>query len=714
MSFNNLLNKVSKLDIEKAVAVLNSVKNSELGKEVLESLKSIAENQDKEQNFVDIINFGSPYREMEQIRDNLIKALDAAPEYNGEVGSISPLDVSLMKNSIRQTARKPRMGVFGHFDMGKSRLCNLLLGGDFLPTSYQPTTSMACILRHISDKPVWQDEDVWIMGKDFDLQKVDEEQHCKDNLIFSTDLSSLKDNVSHKDNTDDINEGYYAIVYLDSSLLLSCDLLDMPGYENDEKDLSRTELASTFVDVVLYLSTAQGFLGKNDLDYIGSLLNVLPSYENEEIKSLDNIFIIATRSDIIDNHDDRILILDKAAKRAFKHLDLKLDEREAKKSISENDFRERFFTFSANNNNQDLREGFISDLSKLLGKKLPNWISLNFYQSMNKSIDKIQKKYSVEANNLSKIIEQRNKSRESLNSLKGLEEFSKIERKKKTEEIKESIKNYKRDSVQEARRVIKGYLDVGNIERMIESRYDSKKEAKELASSYLSESIQHQINKILNHKSQQLSTSIDALLESYNQNHSLNVNIELGFDSKGVFMGAIAGLTTFGALATWATVVAAGSNLGAYLLIPSVVSFLSGLGISVGGTSAAISLVAALGGPITIGIGIAVLIGGAFAWLGGSSWQKRMAEKISDIFKKEDFEEKTIEGIKKYWDDTLKAFEESSTKTEEVFLQKMQSLEDDILKTPDDVVISRRDYCLDLVVFLYYLKNQLKLIPIGH
>ena len=68
-------------------------------------------------------------------------------------------------------------------------------------------------------------------------------------------------------------------------------------------------MATTFVDIVLYLSTAPGFLGQNELDYIGSLINVLPSYESEKIRSLDNLFIIATRSDIIENQNDIFNIL---------------------------------------------------------------------------------------------------------------------------------------------------------------------------------------------------------------------------------------------------------------------------------------------------------------------------------------------------------------------------------------------------------------------
>lgn len=67
--------------------------------------------------------------------------------------------------------------------MGKSRLCNVLLGDSCLPTRYQPTTSVACILRHISDKPSWQIEDVWMMDKDFNIHKINDEEHCKDIVL---------------------------------------------------------------------------------------------------------------------------------------------------------------------------------------------------------------------------------------------------------------------------------------------------------------------------------------------------------------------------------------------------------------------------------------------------------------------------------------------------------------------------------------------------
>ena len=50
------------------------------------------------------------------------------------------------------------------------------------------------------------------------------------------------------------------------------------------------------------------------------------------------------------------------------------------------------------------------------------------------------------------------------------------------------------------------------------------------------------------------------------------------FNAEGIFLGAIAGLGTMGALAVCAAVVAAGSNLGGYLLVGSIVSSLSAMG----------------------------------------------------------------------------------------------------------------------------------------
>lgn len=643
------------------------------------------------------ITVGHPYEDIQNKRKAISEQLTYAPV----ISETSPGIVEVLKtadiiSSLNQISRKPRLGVFGHFDMGKSRLCNVLLGDSCLPTRYQPTTSVACILRHISDKPSWQVEDVWMMDKDFNIHEINDEQHCKNHRVKAGNLASLENYVTRQDEED--IDSHYAVLYLDAPILLACDLVDMPGYENDEKDSKRTELATTFVDIVLYLSTAQGFLGKNDLDYIGGLINVLPSYECGKIKSLDNLFILATRSDVVENQNDRIELLNKAAKRAFKHLEYKLEERGAVEKITEEYFRSRFFTFSADK--KVLRTDFEKHLVSLLQENLPDLISEKFNTYFHENLESLSHKYKNLTENLESILNQREQMKIQLDVMKEDEKIDSISRKNHKEKILKDIQTYKNECITEVRVVTKKYLTVDYIESMIQSRYDDKKEAQQLAASYLSDSIQFSINKKVKERSAELSKQIDELLKEYYKKQNFNQSIKLDFDSKSVFMGAVASLTTFGALATWASIVAAGSNLGAYLLVPTVVSFLSSIGISVGGTAAAVSFVAALGGPITIGIGIAVAIGGLFALLTGSSWQKKIAKKLVDLFEKENFETKLIDGISKYWDDTSKAFEAAADDTEKKFQVTISNLENSINSVDDATLREHKDYYTSLSFFL--------------
>lgn len=649
------------------------------------------------------LDAGTPYLDLQQKKKIISEQLTYVPTLTEASSGIDILDIGSIASNLDQLSRKPRLGVFGHFDMGKSRLCNVLLGNSCLPTRYQPATSVACILRHISDKPSWQIEDVWMMDKNFNIHQINDEMHCKEHRVKAGNLASLESYVTHQD--DEEVDSYYAVLYLDSPILLACDLVDMPGYENKEEDSKRTELATTFVDIVLYLSMAQGFLGKNDLDYIGSLINVLPSYESEKIKSLDNLFIVATRSDVVENQNDRFELLNKAAKRAFKHLEFKFENREAAEKITEEYFRSRFFTFSADK--KFLRTEFEKNLVKLLQESLPHLISEKFNIYFQENIEAIIHKYKNLTENLDGILNQREQMKIQLEVMKEDEKIDSVNRKNHREKILKDIQLYKNECISEVKVVTKKYLTVDYVESMIKSRYDDKKEAQQLAASYLSDIVQFSINKKVKEKSSQLSKQIDEMLKEYDKKQNLNSRITISFDSKSIFMGAVAGLTTFGALATWASVVAAGSNLGAYLLVPTVVSFLSSIGISVGGTAAAASFVAAIGGPITIGIAIAVAMGGIFAWLTGASWQKKIAKKLIEVFEKADFENKLINSISAYWNDTSKAFEVAADKTEKQFQEEMANLESSIKSVDDSTLKLHKDYYTALIFFLKNLMEKI-------
>ena len=214
------------------------------------------------------------------------------------------------------------------------------------------------------------------------------------------------------------------------------------------------------------------------------------------------------------------------------------------------------------------------------------------------------------------------------------------------------------------------------IEGMIRNRYDSKKEAHQLAATYLIDTIQKSINDGVRVKSNELGEEIDVFLDGYGPALDKDSPQAGGWDfnARGAFMSAMSGIGTIGALAAWASIAAAGSNLGAYILIGQVVGWLSSIGISVGSAGTVMAFVSSIGGPITLGIAAAFAVALAVFSLSGDSWQTKLAKKIHDGLSKQRAEKQMCDGVAKYWADTRNAFEIAVTKTEEAYQNKLKSL----------------------------------------
>ena len=154
-----------------------------------------------------------------------------------------------------------------------------------------------------------------------------------------------------------------------------------------------------------------------------------------------------------------------------------------------------------------------------------------------------------------------------------------------------------------------------------------------------------------------------------------SMDINLNFDFKSAFIGGLAGVATLGGLAFWASTL---GNLGAYILVAKGVSVLSALGISIaGGTATATAFVASIGGPITLGIAAAILVGLAI-WgiFSGSSWKKKIAEKIIKEFNKNIY--KYDNAITQYWNDTESGFNVAKDKMEEEWQNYINNLEKEL------------------------------------
>lgn len=622
------------------------------------------------------IDVGMPFAEIQERVQLMLDYAQTEPEpIDGESSRHIPITATEFLEGVFTVARKPRIGVLGRFDMGKSRLCNVLLGGDRLPTSYQPATSVICLIRHVSDKPSWQAEDVWMMSKGFSLDQADSEDHCLQHRLFAGGFEALKQYGTHTGSGIE-HKAFAAVAYVDAPILLGCDMVDLPGYGHSDDDQDRAEMAHKMVDVMLYLSTAVGFLDQNDLNYLSVLLRHLPTYEGHGAvnEPLRNLMVVATRADMAGSQIDSIL--DMSANRAFRHLDNAIEEREKITGvhISQENFRRRFFTFTADN--PAMREGFESDLKDLLINVLPSYTlkRLNFHVQEAKSAATRQCNQWI--HRLELALDEREKAQAAIQEIDAQEPERLRKKAAHEQRIVTLVGELKNDSREIVTRAFDEEVSVEAIEAMIRRRYDNKKDAQQLAGAYLLDSVQKKIADSVTVKAERFAEDVDSFLGEYQVSIGESEFLQGGWDfnARATFMGALAGIGTFGALATWVSVAAAGSNLGAYLLIPSVVSFLSSIGIGVGGTSAAVSLVSTLGGPITIGIAIAVGIGLLVASLFGDSWQKKLAKKIRESVLEQGAKGKILSSIDKYWDDTKLAFVQAAAETEAVYQSKLKSL----------------------------------------
>jgi len=641
------------------------------------------------------LDVGDPLDEINRRRELIENYCKVAPSVPADF----PIDQlengrSLLKTEnllegIRRISRKPRLGLFGRFDMGKSRLANLLMGGDSLPSSYQPATSIACLVRHIDDKPDWQPELVWIFNAGFDLNRPDSEKHCQAHRLIGGGYEVLKEHGTHSGRkTPQFEDAASAVVYIDSPFLKGCDIIDLPGYKHEKSDDKRAEMAQQISDIIIYVSTAQGFMDGHDRSYLTQLIRNLPPVESAEngLQPLCNLFVVATRADIAkDSIGD---ILDKASSYSFDGIGDELRQRGGVLGvpIDETSYRSRFFTYSAED--LSLRKKLENSLHDLLTNIIPQNISAKMQSSMLQTKKAGTKSLQALVDTIQETLDHREQAHQEINKIVK-QEPQRINTKNTHEQkIIEFIQELKKDSVSDVKETCSMWINAELVEDIIKNRYDDKKKATELAPTLIVERLQQRLGQKMKEKSERLSSEVDAFLSGYDIsiNESDVLKDSWDFNAKGAFAGALAGLGTFGALATWASVVAAGSNLGGYILAAKIVSALSALGISVGGTATVASVMSILGGPITIAAGIAVMTATIAASIFGDSWQKKLAKKMCKGMRENNIEEKITQNFNNFWDNTEKAFKHAAKETEEDFQRKLASLQEIAFNTNVDVL----------------------------
>ncbi|WP_041226128.1 dynamin family protein [Crinalium epipsammum] len=556
------------------------------------------------------IDPGFPYTELYGRLNLLSQYIDASPPVDTLDLPTKPAYPQDFKKQLKLYKQKPNLVLTGGFDAGKSHLANDLLGSKNLPVGYQPATRVITFIRHVDDRPEWFKKDVLIFKEDFwlkdekgkqiiDLLLLDDKERCEQYCLQAGSFNILQEYGVHGSNED--IAAHAAVVYMDSLLLQACNLIDLPGYsdEPDEvsKDVEKANSAAQIADVLLYASPAKGHINGQDMIRLGSLLRSLPTPENEcnNFPTLGNLFIVATHADPSISDHQLIEILDKATKRLYKNLSetvLQRRREQTNRAINEADLRKRFFTFWSER--PDRCQSLFNELiTQILGEFLPQARICRVDREIKAIKEDNTKKYESQIEAYKKTVCDIDLQRTQLQPLEENESFRKQETQQKRNKVNQYIHEFKKDTSNSFHKYSEKLLNVDAVEQIIRNKYTDKKEAKEYLAGYLVEKLQNETENIIKTNSEKLKPEIEAFLDSYQEAllklPNLDISIEIPFDAKGAFLSGLAGLGSFGALATWA---AALGNLGGYILVAKFVSLLSALGISFGFSSGTAGIMA--------------------------------------------------------------------------------------------------------------------------
>lgn len=610
--------------------------------------------------------------------------------------------ISEFRDALNSLKRKPNVVLTGRYDAGKSRMINTLMGQSNLPTKRQPATRIVTHVRHVIDRPAWMTkarDEVWVFRRGIDLDALSDESATRAHLLTSGNLETLREYGAYGGKHEAVAEAELALVFSDAPVLRACNFIDLPGFRGDEResetDAARAKTAFPLIDILVYASNATGFLDGVDFSFLGYLLRSLPAYESVEpsFPTLGNVFIVATHA--YKTISDRELandVLKVAAERMFRHFEgTVLHERSQMigRPITLEDLQKRFFGFLAES--EPRRRAFQNELKDLLSRRVPisqrKVVSNRVADFKREGTETVRQQLAA----CERMLGDLDAAKLQYQTLLGQEEARRRAANAKSKAVLAVIEKLAEEGVSATGQLYASMINADAVEKLIRKQYSSatngKDEAKKFAASFVLENLQAAVGEKNAQLAKQLEQHVSEFVRGYQTSaegfgaqKGGPIPLEIPFDAKGAFVGGIGATGAIGALSFWA---ASLGNLGAYIIAGKAVSLLAALGISIpGGTAAVMAFIAAIGGPVTVAVGVFAAAGALLWTLFGESWERRLSKKIVDSLHERALLSQLNKGVVDYWKETSSAFARGAARMEEEFQLNLKRYES-LLKQPE-------------------------------
>lgn len=626
----------------------------------------------------------------EQLRNRLLHLIEKAKQtskWSVEIES----RIDTLENLVRKSLVKPKLAIVGMSDVGKSHLINTLLETEKIPSDWSPTTSVNIYIKHIEDRPHFLEEEILIFGGDengFDVSRLDEEEYVQSHIIAKGGENLLKEYAIRQPNEILTRNIQAAIVYLDSPILKSCDIIDVPGFGTGDRqsDDQFANHSQRLADVIVYMSVSNAFMRGTDINFLKNTLDSLSSadVENDEAKAFANLFVLASQAHIIGEQEKLERILDAGTDRFYHSVpesDWKNRSELSGRVHSKAALRQRFYAYTTNN--EKLQKKFENELQALLAD-LPERMKYQSIQMVSKLLEDQYDLTKQELINQELLLSKREILQDELHRIEREEPLRNERQLKKRVDVNQMIKTLSRESKFQFEDVYQNVMNKEVIAKVIkENAFKKDNQGKEQLVTYLSNELQHQVNILLLDRTETFVEGVQDYLEDFETDIKKSFpqknEMKLAFDVKNVFLGGAAGAAALGGMAAYA---AGMGNLGGYILVAKGAGLLAGTGFNIGvlgGMSGIMSGVAAIGGPVTLGIGMAVLVGvSTIAVLSATGWEEKLAKSIIQAFEKESVEEQYAQEIDRYWNETKVGFDTAANELEHKWEEHVAQLHSDI------------------------------------